>query len=237
MKLSILIPHLKHRNVEPLVTKLAAQATPEVEIELLSDDGQMTSGTKRNKLMHKTTGEYVTFVDDDDDVADDYIPSLLQAIESKPDVITFNLKYVAPSHTEVWRFGLCRNNRPHGLMCINHLCAWRRELATKVMWCPHLGFKDDHVWFEPLVHSGLVKTVVGLNKVLYIYQYHPQGTCQQTTSRKEFTKQYIGPGLMCFIDRQKNLYIQCQRDPILVRDKYNRVIPLREDMQFYHTVK
>lgn len=238
MKLSILIPHLAHRDVTPLLTKLLDQAAGHpVEVLIETDSGELTSGQKRNKLMQQAKGEYVAFVDDDDDVSSIYVSSLLQGVRASPDVVSFNLFYQAPDHTEVWRFGLHRNSRPHGLMAINHLCAWRRTLAERVMWCPHLGFKDDHLWFEPLVHSNLVETVWAINRELYIYQYHPQVTRQQTSPLKEYTKKYIGPGLTCYMDHDQEIYIQCQRNPVYVRNRHNEVLPLNPTMIPYHIIR
>ncbi len=50
----------------------------------------MPTGTKRNQLIEQTQSDYLTFIDDDDAVSSDYVSSILEAMQSNPDVITFN---------------------------------------------------------------------------------------------------------------------------------------------------
>jgi glycosyltransferase involved in cell wall biosynthesis len=237
MKLSILIPHLEHRDSTALFNNLEKQLTNDVEVLVKTDSGKATSGRKRNILTHKAKGDYIAFIDDDDNVAETYVQDILTAIEKEPDVVTFNLHYTAPGKDEIWEFSIRNNDRPYGLMCINHLSAWRQDLARKVMWAPNLGFKDDHLWFEPLARSGLAKDIATIPKPLYHYSYHPRMTSQQTRARMDYTSSYIGPGLMCFKDEDDNLYVQHSHDPIMLRNNKNELVPLQEGMQYYHTIK
>jgi len=90
--LSILICTLDRRKeyLDRLIRCLSAQTTSEVEI--ITDHHPTDSiGTKRDRLLSKATGEYCVFIDDDDLVAPNYIPLILKAIESKPDVVDINL--------------------------------------------------------------------------------------------------------------------------------------------------
>jgi len=91
--LSILICHLEERKelLDRLMACLEKQMTGEVEIVIETDkglaNGGMKRGLKRNMLLYKARGEYVSMVDDDDLVSDGtehpaYIPSILTAIES-----------------------------------------------------------------------------------------------------------------------------------------------------------
>lgn len=88
VKLSILICHLSDREqqLNKLMECLNKQKTDEVEIIVQADDGSMERGRKRNLLMYKARGDYISYVDDDDLVSDGtehpaYIPTILKAIE------------------------------------------------------------------------------------------------------------------------------------------------------------
>jgi glycosyltransferase involved in cell wall biosynthesis len=89
--LSILICHLLKRDKElsRLTCQLEKQCKDKNNIEILieEDNGELCVGAKRNRLLRKSKGEYVTFIDDDDEVSDDYIESIMIALESKPDCV------------------------------------------------------------------------------------------------------------------------------------------------------
>jgi glycosyltransferase involved in cell wall biosynthesis len=93
MLLSILIPTLEER--EPLLSRLLSKLHGQierdnyqnrVEIHLLCDNREMSTGAKRNALIDMAKGEFVAFVDDDDDVHEDYIRLIVTALSEHPDV-------------------------------------------------------------------------------------------------------------------------------------------------------
>lgn len=253
--LSVLMAGLESRPWQRMYDTLVGQASvygscPIVEILTDVDNGEATSGVKRNRLTQRSTGHYIAFVDDDDELAPNYLVSMVQGCLSGADVVSFKLAYHAhpPRRNEVWQFGLYPNMRyPHGLMCVNHLCAWRRELATMVSWCPRLGYADDQLWFQPLYHSGLVQTNYQINEVLYHYQYNPKVTMNQRSERVRFSREYVGKGLPCYRHKgyPERLLVQDGNEPcdsgplyVKVRDKHGLVFSeLKERLEQYHTIK
>ena len=87
IKLSILILSIPSRFdiVRPLIDKLMKQIGEREDVEILSWE-------KRNELMRIARGSHITWLDDDDDVSDEYVSKLTETIESTPnvDVISFN---------------------------------------------------------------------------------------------------------------------------------------------------
>ena len=82
MKLSILILTLPSRRktfLDDLLNNLEAQASsyPEVEILVFYDNKKRTVGQKRDGVLSLAKGDYMTFIDDDDSVAEDYIKSII----------------------------------------------------------------------------------------------------------------------------------------------------------------
>lgn len=247
MRLSILIAAMRNRPWQKIYDSLRDQAKrygDQVEVLIELDDGESTSGSKRQKLLNASRGEYVTCVDDDDAVDPDYVSCLLSASNSKADVLTFCLGFhVDGRRTETWKFGLYTNDRRRGLMCVNHLCAWRREIATRVAWCPKLGNADDHLWFQPLYHSGAVRTQFHTDKVLYNYLYSSLVTVNQRADRVAFRNRYIGNGIKCYIDELGEILLEerghsVMPDNVLLRDRNNIVFerPV-SGLRLFHTVR
>lgn len=208
--LSVLVPTLQRRNWQPLVDHLNRQAAKypdKVEVLTELDDGQATSGVKRQALVNRSRGEYLCFVDDDDWVANYYIEGLLSGIERAPDVVTFksHLTWVNnPARQEVWSYRLVEGDQRHlGVMSAGHLCAWRRGLATSVGWCPYLGYGDDQLWYKPLIASFASITCikeVHIEEILYHYHYSATGTANQTRERMQRSYSYAANGVDCYLD-------------------------------------
>tara|TARA_R100000458_G_scaffold11747_2_gene9544 strand:+ start:11693 stop:12319 length:627 start_codon:yes stop_codon:yes gene_type:complete len=96
IKLSILILSIPTRFdiVKPLIDKLLNQIGDREDVEILSlmDNKSLHIYEKRNELLNIARGSHIAWLDDDDDVADNYVECLTQAIETAPfsDVISFN---------------------------------------------------------------------------------------------------------------------------------------------------
>jgi len=87
--LSILICTLPKRAkmLEDLINSLNDSVKYNVEI-LYDNTVNITTGEKRNNLIHKAKGKYISFIDDDDKVSKNYIKRITEiAISIKPDVI------------------------------------------------------------------------------------------------------------------------------------------------------
>ncbi len=97
IKLSILVPTVPSRidSFFPRIIKeLHKQVGNRKEIEIIGlfDNKRKSTGSKRQDLLNLAQGEYLTFVDDDDRVTEDYVSSIMEAIEANPgiDCIVYN---------------------------------------------------------------------------------------------------------------------------------------------------
>lgn len=93
-KWSILIPSLTDRLqfLDYIVDKLQKQITEhklddQIEILTFVDNRSYTIGRARNILVHQSMGEYVAFIDDDDDVSQTYIIDIYNVMKTFPDSI------------------------------------------------------------------------------------------------------------------------------------------------------
>jgi glycosyltransferase involved in cell wall biosynthesis len=155
--------------------ELQRNGSDQVEIIYLSDKGELTTGSKRQRLLEIAKGEYVVFVDDDDYVAYWYIESILDAIKSKPDVVTFYLNYTTDMKDfKTCQFGMFDKdwNHPEWFQRMpNHLCPVRREIALKVGYSP-ISFGEDADYAIRL--RPHLKTSVHIDDYLYIYYDRPK---------------------------------------------------------------
>jgi len=95
MKLSILISSIPYRKEQAnkLFAKLEHQIMDRyktVEILMLVDNCERSIGAKRNALLKIAKGDYICYIDDDDDITDDFIEYCLEGIETGKDLIVFN---------------------------------------------------------------------------------------------------------------------------------------------------
>jgi len=178
--LSILIPTLHKRKglLSKLLTELNKQRTPDIEILTYADDGQVTTGKKRNELIKQAVGNYIVAIDDDDMVAPTYIEDILLAAKHNPDCITFNgwMETDGANRTE-FRLGIgypyiatTEKGKIVYLRYPNHITPIRRTIALTVPF-PNVTMGEDYDWATKLNDGKLLKTEVRINKPLYFYQY------------------------------------------------------------------
>jgi len=177
--LSILIPTLPARIncLSNLIQKLNKQIInfgyiDRVQILILCDTKEYTVGEKRNRLLELSTGKYVCFIDDDDDISDNYLCEIIKAIESNADVITFCGDYV--DNNRVTPFSISsvhRDNFDEVNMLYrlpNHLCPVKRELALNCMFT-NKNFGEDSDYAELL--NKIINSEYHINLKLYFYMY------------------------------------------------------------------
>lgn len=184
--LSILIPTIigREEQCHKLLGKLNKQlkdAKIETEVELLiqCDNRQMSIGSKRQLLVNNANGEYIVFIDDDDDIPIDYCTTILDELKRNKDIdcigflqsCTFNnSEPVIASLSNRWddwgeHVGGYRYVRtPFFPTPI------RREIVRQVGYSD-LRFGEDHDFARRLKSAGLIKKEVFLEKIMYYYQY------------------------------------------------------------------
>ena len=160
-----------------------------VEIIYLGDNKSMSVGEKRNLLLYISRGEYVCFVDDDDQVADNYVSTILKNIEGKPDVYSFDVMQIKTERTgavnERLMIHSIRNGKNYRdkeknvmMMIPNHLSVIKREIAIKEQF-PHKNLAEDHQWAD-----GIQKYLKSEQKTSdVLYYYHDNKDLSETRKR------------------------------------------------------
>lgn len=190
LRLSVLICGLYERmpgntsDVGPLGDLLyQADTQPAVEVLTLYDNRHMTVGRKRQILASIAQGEYMAYVDDDDTVAEDYVTSLLEAIEQHRgvDVIHFYQRCIRGDlggRIESCRYGLTLDYasgvHPDGSMWWHgrpaHTACWRTELVQGIEWI-EADFGEDVDWVSKACR--VARTEYRIPKTLYTYNFNP----------------------------------------------------------------
>lgn len=148
---------------------------PEVEILCLVDNKSMKIGEKRQHVLNTARGKWVGFMDDDDNVSDDYISSLVEAMKNNPaDVITFDQHCIVNGHEFTVNFSMNNPNERYmyGMKHVKrppfHMCFWKSDIAKKAKF-EDSSYGEDYAWcLEMYPH---IKTETHIDKYLHLYRY------------------------------------------------------------------
>ena len=175
-RLSILVCTIAKREalLARLKSVLTPQLTKEVELLINSDSGEKSIGKKRNELLNRAIGEYVSFVDDDDLVSGNYCSRILSTtLNNKPDclgiqgTITINggkpKTFAHSIKNSSWfeRDGIYFRSP-------NHLNPIKREIALSVGF-PEINHGEDFDFSKRIY--PLLKTEIFLDGSIYHYIY------------------------------------------------------------------
>jgi glycosyltransferase involved in cell wall biosynthesis len=144
-----------------------------VEHLVLCDDKTRSIGAKRQALVDIARGEYIAFVDDDDDISDDYVASLLQAIETGADVITFRQRAIYNGLESEVHFGVNNQDGPFNpggitLRAPWHVNAWKREKVADCLFSES-NYGEDIVWC--IQARARIRTAHHIDRVIHTYRH------------------------------------------------------------------
>lgn len=149
----------------------------DVEIIVLYDNKKTSLGVKRNNLIKLAQGNFITFIDDDDLVADNYIELIMDKINNYPtaDCIVFNSKYYennqyiceckygieleynhVVSSTALW------TGKPA------HTMIWARDIIQSTLF-PDINHGEDYDWVA--LAWPKIKHQVRIDEALYFYYF------------------------------------------------------------------
>jgi len=175
-QLSILVCSLLERRtkfLDRLLTKLETQASGKsVEILVISDNAKRTIGQKRNDAISMAKGKYISFIDDDDIISDEYVDSILEEInKNDSDVIVFDAVISFDGiNPKLVKYGkeYEYSEKPEAYYRLpNHLMVHKRSNITQQF--KDLKTGEDDEWAERMLPR--IVTQARINKVLYYYEY------------------------------------------------------------------
>ena len=180
MTLSILIASLESRvNERNSLQKSLDRQGNHINVQVIwdIDNKEATTGAKRQRLLEKAEGEYITFIDDDDAIPFYYVSEILNAIKTKPDCVATNGYISTNGHSEM-RWFLAKDNpntterngdELYYLRTTNHLSPVKRELALQAGF-PDITFGEDAEYSRRL--KPFLKTETIILKPMYYYKFN-----------------------------------------------------------------
>jgi glycosyltransferase involved in cell wall biosynthesis len=181
--LSILICTLEERKTE-FLSRILSILEPQinnkdVEIVILTDNGEVPIGTKRNLALDSANGKYVCFIDDDDIVSDGYVDLVLLKSKEDSDVIVFN----GIVTTNGWDIRLAKQGMEYEYGEIdnvyyrlpNHLAIHKKETINERFMDVRTG--EDDEWAQRRLKE--IKTQSRIDRIIYHYDF-------RTTTKKYF---------------------------------------------------
>jgi glycosyltransferase involved in cell wall biosynthesis len=146
----------------------------------INDAGRsMPTGIKRNMLIEQTQSDYINFIDDDDEISENYIDEIVKGMETGADVITFNGWYTEFGKNRrdfTIRLGSGYYEDPKDEFYYhrfpNHLCPVKRS-AVKSVNFPPVWQAEDYQWALKVKEKNLLKTEYHIPEFLYWYDCNP----------------------------------------------------------------
>jgi glycosyltransferase involved in cell wall biosynthesis len=190
MIISILIRSLYNREamLNSLLSNLYTQIVKgnyyfNVEVLVNRDNKEITSGAKANELLLAASGKYIVFIDDDDEVADNYIELMLNAMKTDADCIgtqgTYTINGGRPTRWYLSKDYQDMDDYQGGelvyLRRTNHISPVKRELALLAMF-PNISNGEDKEYSRRL--NPHLRTEEKITQPVYHYKY--------STERKEY---------------------------------------------------
>lgn len=185
-RLSILLPTVTNRAAlfAKLHEELLRQAEGKsVEIIVACDAKEISIGKKRQNLLLAATGEYVAQIDDDDWISGDYVDRVLDALESNPDCVSFQIECTfnggRPKYAITSRKYPRWENDVDGYAYVRGVyqkTPVRRDLALKVGF-PDLRYAEDR-WYSDRI-TPLCKTEAVIPQVIYFYRFRSENFAEK----------------------------------------------------------
>ena len=187
IKLSILVPTVPSRlsYFYPRIMKqLLDQCAsfPEVEILGFFDNKKRTVGEKRQDLLNMSRGEYLTFIDDDDRIADDYVSAIIDALNHNPetDCVVFDCICRIEDGAEKYckygiefEYGDISDTEWRGKPA--HIMVYKSSIAKNHVYSS-TNFGEDCEW---VIRACVdIKHQTRIDKVLYYYDCKPRTTSE-----------------------------------------------------------
>lgn len=181
MILSILIPTIEGREEQFLelydLLSLQKRKYDNVEILFLKDNKEMPLGLKRQCLYNLAKGEYSIQIDDDENVHEEFIDLIMEALKYKPDCVTFKEQVICGDQILIASHSIRHKgwgDNMDGYTFVRtpyYKDVIRTDIAKKVGLNPKMRFGEDKDFADRLHHE--LKNEIHIDDCLIEYtMYH-----------------------------------------------------------------
>lgn len=208
--LSILMPTIPSRSnsFDSLCFKVAYQEYmlktnhPTLgTVEKLWDDsksflkGGPSIGKKRESLVQRATGKYLCFLDDDEDIAPNYVETLVRLCQLDTDVVTFRNLTKTDFYWTVVDMSLKNpvneEATPERIVKRKpwHICPVKSEYAKRYEF-PDSNYGEDWKWFEKVLKH--CQSEAHTDQILHSYQHSSKTSEADKITRHEIANESKG---------------------------------------------
>jgi glycosyltransferase involved in cell wall biosynthesis len=203
--LSILIPTIPERG--NMFTELFNKVHRQIEymdtfhhtlgkIEVLIDDsprfleGGLSIGKKREALVKRAEGKYLCFLDDDEDIANNYVETLVRLCQRDADVCTFRNISKTDTYWMVVDMGLhYPNDQASPMFTVRrspwHICPVRSYFA-KLHKFEDKSYGEDYDWMRKVLEH--CTTEAKSDAVIHEYRHGKHSEADKITAHGILTK-------------------------------------------------
>jgi glycosyltransferase involved in cell wall biosynthesis len=168
----------RKNQFDSLISHLERQISnvPRNEVEVISDaDMQITTGLKRNRLLQKSNGKFVVFIDDDDEVSHQYVSRILHTIKKNPKIDCIGISGIisfAGNDIRRWHiskaYGRWFESNNVYFRTPNHISPVKREIAVNAGF-ENISISEDFAYSMAILPH--LKHEVKIKGILYHYKY------------------------------------------------------------------
>jgi hypothetical protein len=143
-----------------------------VSVQALWNHGERPVCRVRQDLLDSATANYVSFVDDDDEVSVLYVRCVMNCLASWPDYVGWRMqcfedgRQLKPTVHSL-RYGAWSEDEAGYYRDISHLNPVRRELTRGTSFCA--DWPEDKAWVDQM--RGRLRTEVFIEDVMYFYRF------------------------------------------------------------------
>jgi hypothetical protein len=174
----LLIPTIPHRHEQlcALLNELDSQRRPGFGVRVWRDNFDrrgIDSYQKWQDLADSSQADYISYAGDDDRVAPDFVPVIMDALEGCPDYVGFPVRFTEDGHEKpLVMHSLRYGGWDDGAMTrdIVHQNPMRRELSLLARWGTWRTVSEDAEWAAAIRATGCVKEEAWVDKPMYHYQ-------------------------------------------------------------------
>lgn len=179
----ILICSIPHRDV--LLTRLLAEldaqlaGCEDIQVTVCRDNLEFTYGWKMQELLNYASAKYVSWIDDDDWIAEDYIPTLRAVLLTGPSYVGYKVEWsvdgvpVKPVEHSL-RYDGWDDDEKNERGLITRDISEKNPMLRKVAMCGRWagGWRAERGWADQVRATGMLRKEdeVWVDQVMYYYR-------------------------------------------------------------------
>lgn len=234
-KWTILIATVGERQEKfrKLAFKLLKQVAPyrgQVQILVYWNNYEFPLPEIRQDLIDQAGGEYISFIDDDDDVPDYYVKEVMKALKESPDYVGWQLQLYNNGERMKPTFHSLKYDKWYEddegwYRNISHLNPIKKSIALKSKFDSPQGIAEDGPWADRI--APYARNEVYIDRIMYYYYHDNEDSVWR--GKKNYKEVYYRPEIknkyLWFYSKHSGLQRQQNKEDCYDKEYFERDIP------------